>query len=341
LNTVWIERYRPRDLDQILGQDVIRDRLASWADSHNVPHLLLAGPHGTGKSASVECLARRLYGDLWEENTTFLQTAVLFREGKAYLEAEERFSHIYRKDESLITNFKYIVKWYASLQPLNATFKLMVFEEASDLTLDAQAALRRIMERFSRTCRFIYTTTNPSAIIPAISSRCFPLTFSPLPDSLILSRLAQVRAAENIPRTRITEDDLELVVRSAAGDLRKAIMLLQVLAESGGKVDLAQITVSETATLASSCLRFLRHQDLASAQKTIESLIIDYGLSGSEVLTELSHTVRKEYDDPRLALHIAATDQRLVQNGSDFIQLNALLAQMLEVFHEEGSGTLR
>ncbi len=327
---VWIEQYRPRNLSEILGQDSIVERLASWAEAGSVPHLLLAGPHGTGKSAAVECLARRMYGDHWEENTTMLQTGALFTEGKAYLEAEERFAHIYQKDASLITNFKYIVKLYASLQPLDADFKLMVFEEASDLTFEAQQALRRIMEQFSATCRFLYTTTNPSAIIPAISSRCFPLTFFPLPPALVLSRVAQIRAAENIPRTRLTDDDLELVVRSADGDLRKAIMLMEVLVVSEGRVDLAQIAVSETATLASSCLRFLQAGDLGSAQKTIESLIIDYGLTGSEVLSELSHTVRREYNDPRLSLRIADADQRIAQSGSDFIQINALLAQMIE-----------
>jgi replication factor C small subunit len=327
---VWIEKYRPRDLLEIIGQDTIVQRLSSWAEAGSVPHLLLTGPHGTGKTAAVECLARRLYGDLWEENTTMLQTGVLFSEGKSYLEAEERFAHIYQKDASLITNFKYIVKWYASLQPLDADFKLMVFEEAADLTFEAQQALRRIMEQFSRTCRFFYTTTNPSAIIPAISSRCFPLTFSPLPHPLILSHLAQIRAAETLPRTQITDDDLELVARAADGDLRKAIMLLQVLVASGSRVDLSQIAVSETATLASSCLRFLQARDLRAAQKTIESLIIDYGLSGSEVLTELSRTVRKEYNDPRITLQIAEADQRLARNGSDFIQINALLAQILE-----------
>jgi replication factor C small subunit len=338
---VWIEKYRPRALSEMVGQDPVVDRLSSWTASGTIPHLLLSGPHGTGKSVAVECLARGLYGEIWEENTTILETSVLFGEGKAYLEAEERFAHIYRREESLITNFKYIVKWYSSLQPLNADFKLMVFEEASDLTMEAQQALRRIMERFSRTCRFLYTTTNPSALIPAITSRCFPLFFSPLPEQVVLARLARIRASEGIPRAKITDDDLELVVKAAGGDLRKAIMLLQALAESGGRVDLARIAVSETATLASSCLQFLQKKDLSSARKTIESLIIDYGLSGSEVLSELSRTIQKEYNDPRLVLHLAATDHALAQNGSDFIQLNAMLAQMLEeVLHEEGSSAL-
>ncbi|MDD1673100.1 MAG: AAA family ATPase [Methanomicrobiales archaeon] len=338
---VWIEKYRPSDLSEIRGQDPVVERLSAWAISRNVPHLLLAGPHGTGKSAAVECLARKLYGDLWEENTTILQTAMLFGEGKSYLESEERFAHIFQKEESLIANVKYIIRWYSSLQPLDADFKLMVFEEASALPLEAQQALRRIMEQFSRTCRFFFCTTNPSAIIPAISSRCFPLFFSSLSEEVIHSQLARIRASEGIPRDRIPEDDLELVAKAAEGDLRKAIMLLQVLAETGKKVDLAQLTVSETAALTSSILEFLRKGDLISAQKTIESLVIDYGLSGREVLAELSRTVRKEYNEPRLSLHIAAAEQALVQNGSDFIQLNALLAQMLEeVFHEKGTGTL-
>ncbi|MDD1675973.1 MAG: replication protein C [Methanomicrobiales archaeon] len=326
----WIEKYRPHDFSGMVGQDPVVERLTSWASSGNVPHLLLAGPHGTGKSVAVECLAHRLYGEVWEENTTVLPAAVIFGEGKAYLEAEERFAHIYQKGESVISNFKYIVKWYSSLRPLNATFKLMVCEEAADLPLDAQAALRRIMEQFSATCRFIYTTTNPSAIIPAITSRCFPLTFPPLSGEAVRSQLALIRASEGIPRTKITDDDLDLVVKTASGDLRKAIMLLQVLAESKTSVDLAQIAVSETATLASSCLQFLQKKDFSSARRTIESLIIDYGLTGSEVLAEFSRTARKEYNDPRLVLRIAEADRALVQDGSEFIQLNAFLAQVLE-----------
>jgi replication factor C small subunit len=335
---VWIERYRPRSLEEIVGQDPIVARLTSWAESGNVPHLLLSGPHGTGKSTAVECLARGLYGEQWEVNTSLLRTAELFELGKPYLEAEERFAHIYRKDESLIANVKYVIKWYASLQPLDAPFKLLVFEEASALTQDAQQALRRIMEQFSRTCRFVFCTTNPSALIPAITSRCFPLSFSRIPEEVILERLQYIAVEEGL---FFPSDDLTLVAKAADGDLRRGIMHLQVLSEAKGRPDLESISLSETATLAATTLRFLRERDLISAQKTVESLMIDYGLTGREVIRELSRTIQREYNDPRLTLQIAEADLALLECGSEFLQLNALLTRMLqEVFCAQSPAAL-
>ena len=105
---------------------------------------------------------------------------IFFFYGKKYLEADDRYSHIYRKDESLINNFKHIIRWYASLQPLDAPFKMVVIDDAQELTRDAQSSLRRTMERYSRTCRFILCTTHPAAIIPAIASRCVPFFFGPV-----------------------------------------------------------------------------------------------------------------------------------------------------------------
>jgi len=135
---LWSEKYRPSTLDGILGQDEAVRTLASFAESGNVPHLLIVGPAGTGKSIAVEALARGLYGANWQENTTIFPAADLFEQGKKYLESDERFGHIYKKDESFLTNFKYLVKWYAAIRPLDAGFKLMVFEGASAISREAQ-----------------------------------------------------------------------------------------------------------------------------------------------------------------------------------------------------------
>ena len=120
---LWIEKYRPEILTDILGQDPVIHRLSSFAVSGTIPHLILTGPHGTGKSAAIECFAKMLYKENWELNTSVFQTADLFSLGKAYLEQDDRYSHLYQKNQSLITNFKYIIKWYASLRPLDAEFK--------------------------------------------------------------------------------------------------------------------------------------------------------------------------------------------------------------------------
>src|SRR5512137_739968 len=205
---LWIEKYRPEILPDILGQEPVVHHLSNFATSKTLPHLLLTGPHGTGKSAAIECFAKALYQENWELNTSVFQTADLFSQGKAYLEQDDRYAHLYQKNQSLITNFKYIIKWYASLRPLDAEFKLMVFEDAHALTRDAQEALRRIMERTSSTCRFIFTTTNPSAIIPAISSRCLPLFFAPAGQDVILAHLMDIRAKEALGSPSCSDDDL-------------------------------------------------------------------------------------------------------------------------------------
>ena len=283
---LWTEQYRPLSFEEILGQEPVIRHLSSFAASGTLPHLIFSGPHGTGKSSAVVCLARALYQDNWELNTTVIPVADLFSQGKSFLEQDDRYAHIYQKNQSLIANFKYILKWYASMRPLDAEFKLMVFEDAHALTRDAQQALRRIMEQSSRTCRFIFTTTNPSAIIPAISSRCLPLFFAPVDQAVILKHLIDIRGKEGAGLQACSDDDLDLIVQIAAGDVRRAVLLLQAALQSGRCQDLFSRTTSENSTIMSFALNALREGDIRSAIRHLESLMIDYGLSGSEVLYE-------------------------------------------------------
>lgn len=329
---LWIEKYRPATFPEIVGQDAVINHLVSFASSKTSPHLILTGPHGTGKSTSVECFAQELYGETWEHNTTIFQTSDIFRQGKALLEQDERYAHIYQKNLSLIANFKYIIKWYASLRPLDAEFKLLVFEDAHTLTRDAQQALRRIMEQTSSTCRFIFTTTNSSAIIPAIASRCLPLFFSPVDQDTMLLYLKRIVEKE-IPQNSIcSEDDLDLIVQVSGGDMRKALLLLQVAQATGKCQNLLEVAQSEVTTIAGSAVMTLKEGDTRSALKRLESLLIDYGLSGSEVLSEIRSVIKREYNDPRLAITLADTEFRMRNANNEFIQLGALTSGMREIF---------
>lgn len=330
---LWSEKYRPTDFSGILGQENVVQTLESAADEGNVPHLLVVGRPGTGKSVAVEALARRLYGTHWQENTTVFPTADIFEQGRKYLEAEERFAHLYQKDESVLSNFKHIVKWYAGIRPLDAAFRLVVFEGAAALTREAQQGLRRLMERYSGTCRFVFLTTNGSAIIPAIASRCLPLTFGPVPDPLVRQRLEEILRAEGVPAGKVSADDLDLIVPAAAGDLRRAILLLQLSAESEGHVDLADTAASETENVAASAFGALMKGDLVGAKARTEALLIDYGLTGEEVVRELARAADRTYNDPRIAVALADADLLIRRGGSEFIQINALLARISqEVF---------
>jgi replication factor C small subunit len=331
---LWIEKYRPRTFEEIIGQEKVVERLTHFATSHAVPHLMLAGPPGTGKSASVECLARILYQDHAEENLTIIPTSDLFSLGRKFLEDEERYAHLYRADESVLTNFKRIIREYSSLRPLDAEFKLIAFEGASSLPREAQQALRRIMERSSRTCRFIYCTSHPSAIIPAIASRCLPVFFSPLPDHLVESHLRTICARECAGECPVPEDQIGLLVAAAHGDLRKAVMLLQVAAESGSGANLLSLSRTETGHVATAAFSALQSGDVQAASRRIETLMIEYGLSAREVLKEIAEVTRREFNDPRITCALADTDSLLGHSQNEYLQLNALVVRIgREVSH--------
>jgi len=329
---IWTEKYRPAALRDIEGQDRIVAILSSCASAKTVPHLMLTGPHGTGKSAAIRCFARELYGENWETNTTIFQTSDLFLQGRKVLEEDERYAHLYQKGQSLIVNFKHILKWYASIRPLDADFKLMVFEDAHALTREAQQGLRRIMEQFSGTCRFVFSTTNPSAIIPAISSRCLPLSFAPVSPDLIILHLKRIREQEGAGTApACTDDDLELIAAAAQGDMRRAVLMFQAASLTGSCSNLAALSQSETSTVAASALSLIKSGDTKSAIRQLESLMIDYGLSGREVIAECRTVAKREFNHPALARALAETDACLGHANSEYVQIDAFAIRIKEI----------
>jgi replication factor C small subunit len=331
---LWTEKYRPQTLEDIIGQEQVIIRLALFAKTASVPHLILTGQHGTGKTSAIECLAKRLYGENWQMNTSLFQTADLFSLGKNYLEQDERYAHLYQKQASLLTNFKYIIKSYSAMRPLDAEFKLMVFEDAHTLSREAQQALRRIMERASSTCRFILSTTTPSAIIPALSSRCLPLFFVPIEGITMQQHLTAIRDMESKGHGMhpCDKDHLELIVQASRGDLRRAIILLQLAMRSGKKGDLAAMAQSETGNITVAALVAVRGGDIHTAAKKLESLMIDYGLSAHEVISEMRTTARREYNHPKFVIELADADIRIGHCNNEFVQIESFIADIRDVF---------
>jgi len=326
---LWIEKYRPRQFSEILGQEKVVAHLEGFGVQGMVPHLLMTGPHGTGKSCAVECLARTLYGDFWRENLSIISTGALFRNGRAYLEEEEKFAHLYRKDLSVINNFKRIVKWYASIKPLNAEFKLIVFDEAEALTFEAQQALRRIMEQFSDTCRFIFLARTQSAIIPAISSRTLLLFFRPLPETVIIDHLNSISREESASQAPVDASEIELIATSVRGDMRSAVMYLQMAMDVSITDNIEDFSESETKNITKTLFAALQNGDFEGAKGIGEVLMLEYGLSGREVLGELRTARRREFNHPKITLAIAEADAKMRDAGNEFVQLNALFATII------------
>jgi len=328
----WIEKYRPVTFDQILGQERVCEVLMRCAATKNLPHLVVSGPPGTGKSVSVETTLRELYGETWQDNVTVFRTSDLIERGKLALESDERFVQVYRSDESFLSNFKHIISSYASIRPINAEFKVMLFEDAQALSHDIQHALRRTMERYSGTCRFVFCTTQASSLIPPIKSRCLPLFFRPLPREIIWDQLKKIQ--DGIPlENQAPEDEIGLIVAASGGDLRKAIMYLQVRVET--KIPFNPDTLSRTDTQEEVCLALhaMKAKDIAAAQKRLQDLMISQGLSGREIITTLLQVTNREHNDPEIITRLADADGRLIHAGNEYLQMNALVATIVsEVF---------
>ncbi len=305
---IWVEKYRPKTLDEIVDQEEVVERLKGYVQQKNIPHLLFAGPPGTGKTASAIALARDLFGDVWREN----------------------FIEMNASDERGIDVVRHKIKEFARTAPINAPFKIIFLDEADALTADAQAALRRTMEMYSKICRFILSCNYVSRIIEPIQSRCAVFKFKPVPPEAMKKRLMEICKKEGV---KITKDALEALVYVSGGDFRKAINALQGAAALNKKVD-ANTIYQITATARPEELKELLETALSGkfmeAREKLDRLMVDYGMSGEDIVSQLFREIVSSSMDEKLKVvlidRLGEVDFRLTEGAHDRIQLDAYLA---------------
>lgn len=294
----------------MVGQDNTVERLISYVHTENLPHLLFTGPPGVGKTASAVSIARELFGDAWHSN----------------------FIELNASDERGIDVVRHKIKNFARTSPVGeAEFKIIFLDEADALTTDAQSALRRTMERYTRTCRFILSCNYSSRIIEPIQSRCAVYRFNPITDDAVERRVRYIADCEHLD---VTEEGLEAIKYVARGDMRKAINALQAAAMSGTAIDrdaIYQITATARPEEVGKLILSAYKGDFAESRQKLNGLLTKQGLSGEDVVGQIYRAMFdiKEISDRKkveLMDKIGEIDFRITEGANERIQLEALLA---------------
>jgi len=313
MNDVWVEKYRPRSLSEVVGQEETVERLKAYVKTGSVPHLMFAGPPGTGKTTCAIAMARDLYGN----------------EGWS-----GRFLELNASDERGIGIVRGKIKEFARVGTADTQgFKIVFLDEADALTHDAQAALRRTMEKYTATTRFVLSCNYSSKIIDPIQSRCAVFRFRPLTANQVKAFIRRIAGEEKL---QVTPDGVDALVFVAKGDLRKTVNTLQVAAALGGTVDADAIYRTTSTARPEEVKKLIETAlggDFIGARNVLDNLLIEYGLSGEDVIRQIHRSVfdltvpdRAKVD---LIDKVGEIEFRLVEGSNERIQIEALLAHFV------------
>jgi len=314
-NLMWVEKYRPEKLDEVIDQkEIIRGLKNLIKNPEEIPHLLFAGPAGVGKTTTALCVARGLLGEEWQRDTLELNAS------------DERGIKMVRER---VKEFAAVMKLTTSNKEDNRPFRIIILDEADEMTSEAQTALRRIIEDSSRTTRFIIICNYLSQIIEPIQSRCVVFRFTRLANEDIVDHLKSICQKEGV---KYDDKALAQIYEATSGDLRHSINILQAAAGMGS-VSLPNVVASIGISgkfKVGEIIKLALSGKFKDARVKLLELIQVYGMSESDFLkfaNQEAYDMKLDRPDEFAAL-MAEYDYRLVVGAHAEIQLSALLAQL-------------
>ena len=308
-NIMWVEKYRPMKLSEVVNQkDIIGSIEALLKNPAEMPHLLFSGSAGVGKTTTALCIARQVLGEYLKDNLLELNAS------------DERGINMVREKVKKFSN-------YAAFADI--PFKIIILDEADEMTSDAQTALRRTIEDASKICRFILVANNISKIIDPIQSRCAVFKFTTIPEKEVISHLKKIAKDEKI---KADEKGLQTICDYAEGDLRHSINILQAAASLG---EITESNVKASAGLTKTkdvdgVLKLALEGKVGKAREEMIELIKVYGMSESDFLKYINSAVFKTKTEKlsEILEIIAKYDYRILVGANPEIQLSAMLAEL-------------
>ncbi len=313
-DSIWTEKYRPSKFSEIKGQEKIVERVEAMVKLRNIPHLLFTGPPGIGKSTLSIVVAKELFGDYWQQN----------------------FLELNASDERGIDTVRGIIKDFARVKPMGEhPFKLIFLDEADNLTKDAQQALRRTMETFAQTTRFLFSCNYSSKIIDPILSRCTVFRFKPLEEKDIKKIIENIAQKEGL---KINEEAAKALFNLSEGDCRKLENLLQSCAAIDKNIteDLVYSLVSAARPKEiREVMEVALTGDFLKARERLLDTMLKYGLSGIDTIKQIQKEIwgLNINDEKKVYLidKCGEIEFRIVEGSDEFVQIESFLANLILV----------